>query len=1633
MLISPGLRIVEYSTDGGTIWYQIGVNGSSGTLDLGTVAPGTPLGQYGSNIGIKFRFSYDPIDEADDKVADHIDLSSTSGSAGAAYANGQTIYSDVLCDDTDGNPLGIRAAGPVNGTSGGTYNFYVRGWVTDGVTVSYSCYRLVTIKVSGAVLTLSPAPPATITNSGGNGPVVGSNFISNQINIVNGIGPYVITAAGLPAGMSLSATTDTPGTVTTTITTSSQSFYIVGSPTASGTSSSIAFTVSDQSSTPATVVTKSPYTLVVTSSGGGTLLVAKASQTPAVLKQGQTMTITFTASGGDGNYTFSTPSTVPSGLTFSSSGNTGILTGIPIEGTDKIWSAFRVNAVDNHSVTGYLLIDFEILASAWIDGLSPTGGTVNIFPDATIGTPYSKTITARGGSGGSYQIHFNSCDVAHTTFLQDTGIPNLTLQGSVSNDFGSEYVSTSTATFSGTPTGAPTNNPRVFRYWVVAATTGGGSVTSPSLAYEDTVNVSGASQLSIAETLAGATLNQGEDTALVGTYVVSGPGTGAFTWSITPTSGSGAGVFTLSSTTGSSVTVLFNGVANPTKFGTFGYNLLVTRASGETGTKAVSYSVAGKIHYTGTFPTSVSQNQDISVTDLVFYGGSNGTFTYTVQTKANWITIQQLGTGNNTLRFSGQPNEATGAHVLTFKMKENTSQVETFFSISYTVTGGNIIISPYGGLNLCPHPLDPTGPNGGLTGVTLPTAIVGADCSNGTYTITPSGGTLNHAGPYISGERPIWTAPSGTPAAYTLLYTSVVDGGVTVTQTITVTAGDLQLGLTTIAPDNVVTMYSGEQKTFTASTHFPGCVSPINCGTWSFISSLDYGCVNYPPIGASTQVTAPGGITTARVAQMLYQSIENPEYNAAYVGIFLLPGVNTGFTLTSSETISGTEEVSLNFTFTYSGSVTLPLYFELIDPDKNLPDGLSLSPSGTLSGTPHQSSSGWYITVVVHDSSPTAKWTGGLFKLVIASAGGGGTPTLASINPSSGPTAGGTHIQVNGTNLGSGDEVSFAFGSPASVFRGCSGYSYSGIPSYLTCYTPPAIGAGAVAAGIARSGYTYGWRTSAFLYSDTGGDLSALSCNPTSVVIGYGSNLSVVIAGTGFNSSCTVTYNPNTPSHPTDIGVISSTVNSGNSITAILPTTYFSDPSYVGNSPVFTVHRASDGATAPTPNGAFRVRPLTLDIITTQSTFTDGTRSSPYGPVFAEAAGGDPGTSGYSWSLAGTYLPDGLYLYNYGASGYVYGGISGTPTVTSVSKNFTLRVTDSVAAVKDKPFTISIVGGDPSITTTSVPDATIGQAYSTTLLVSGGTSPFTWQVVNGALPNGLTLATDTGVISGVPATQTAPSTWNFTVQVTDDGAKIATKTLSMALNAAPTPVSIISINPTFGPLSGGTVVALTGTGFKNNCGVKFGTVAATATTFVTDTLVRAIAPAKGTAGVVNVTITNTDGGTASYASFEYKDIKTPIITGLDKRDGPFAGGQAVRLYGQNFSGITWVRFNTTSDAAAEATIVNNNTTVLPNQLDILTPQGFQFSPDAGATALAVNIYANNVQGIGSLDNVENWYTYRPPPIITAVVPNSGPTSGGQAVYVLGRNFFQRGDTFKPRVFIGNVEVSAENVRLVEEE
>jgi len=69
----------------------------------------------------------------------------------------------------------------------------------------------------------------------------------------------------------------------------------------------------------------------------------------------------------------------------------------------------------------------------------------------------------------------------------------------------------------------------------------------------------------------------------------------------------------------------------------------------------------------------------------------------------------------------------------------------------------------------------------------------------------------------------------------------------------------------------------------------------------------------------------------------------------------------------------------------------------------------------------------------------------------------------------------------------------------------------------------------------------------------------------------------------------------------------------------------------------------------------------------------------------------------------------------------------------------------------------------PAITTTSLSDTVAGTAYSVTLGATGGNGNYTWSVLSGSLPGGLTL-TASGTISG---TSTAIGNFTFTVQVTD--------------------------------------------------------------------------------------------------------------------------------------------------------------------------------------------------------------------------------------------------------------------------
>ena len=92
--------------------------------------------------------------------------------------------------------------------------------------------------------------------------------------------------------------------------------------------------------------------------------------------------------------------------------------------------------------------------------------------------------------------------------------------------------------------------------------------------------------------------------------------------------------------------------------------------------------------------------------------------------------------------------------------------------------------------------------------------------------------------------------------------------------------------------------------------------------------------------------------------------------------------------------------------------------------------------------------------------------------------------------------------------------------------------------------------------------------------------------------------------------------------------------------------------------------------------------------------------------------------------------------------------------------------------------TLTVQAAPLVITTTSLPNGVSNTVYTATLAATGGTTPYTWSIISGTLPSGLTLNSGSGVISGTP---TVSGTFSFTAQVSDAGSHTATKTLSITI------------------------------------------------------------------------------------------------------------------------------------------------------------------------------------------------------------------------------------------------------------
>jgi subtilisin family serine protease len=170
----------------------------------------------------------------------------------------------------------------------------------------------------------------------------------------------------------------------------------------------------------------------------------------------------------------------------------------------------------------------------------------------------------------------------------------------------------------------------------------------------------------------------------------------------------------------------------------------------------------------------------------------------------------------------------------------------------------------------------------------------------------------------------------------------------------------------------------------------------------------------------------------------------------------------------------------------------------------------------------------------------------------------------------------------------------------------------------------------------------------------------------------------------------------------------------------------------------------------------------------------------------------------------------------------ISGATANTYVVAAADVGSTLRAsvtaTNPVGSTTAQSAQTAVVTtGSLTITTTSLPKGTQKAAYSATLAASGGVTPYTWSVVSGSLPTGLSLTASTGVISGTP---TATGTSNFTVQVKDNKAQTASRALSITINTAAA-IALAQSNAVQGSSVGSIAAAFPGSNTAGNLILAF--------------------------------------------------------------------------------------------------------------------------------------------------------------------------------------------------------------------
>jgi formylglycine-generating enzyme required for sulfatase activity len=456
-------------------------------------------------------------------------------------------------------------------------------------------------------------------------------------------------------------------------------------------------------------------------------------------------------------------------------------------------------------------------------------------------------------------------------------------------------------------------------------------------------------------------------------------------------------------------------------------------------------------------------------------------------------------------------------------------------------------------------------------------------------------------------------------------------------------------------------------------------------------------------------------------------------------------------------------------------------------------------------------------------------------------------PTISSVSPTSGPTAGGTTITITGTNL---------TGTTSVTIGGSAATGVTVVNSTTVTAVTPAGTAGAKTVAVTTPGGT-ATLPNGFTFVVPAPTISSVapSSGPTT------GGTTITITGTNLTGTTSVTVG--------GVAATSVSVVSATTVTAITP---------AGTAGAKTVSVTTPGGTANLTNGfTFVGAPTIASVTPSGGPITGGTPITITGTNFYNGSAGATVTVGGVAATSVTVVNATTItaVTPAGTAGAKTVSVTTPSSIANLSNGFTYFAAPTPSSVL--PSGGPLAGGT-AITITGT------NLTGTTAVTVGGAAATSVSVVSATTVTAITPAYSAGVTS---------------VSVTTPGG-LAILYDSFTYFAAPT---ISSVAPNSGPTVGGTTITITGTNLTGTTSVTVGGVAATSVSVVSATTVTAITPA-GTAGAKTVSVT-TPGGTANLANaFTYTGVwytvleQNPdpaIVTNATLRNAIIATGLPWRL------------------------------------------------------------------------------------------------------------------------------------------